>query len=71
MVAVTPFDVVALARSLIDIESTTGNEGPVVGWLADWLRERGHTVEIQPVEGTRVNLYVTLGEPVVAPASTS
>ena len=65
MAAVTPFDVVALARSLIDIESTTGNEGPVVGWLADWLRGRGHTVEIQPVEGKRVNLWVTLGDPVV------
>ena len=61
----TPFDVVGLARSLIDIDSTTGTEGPVVGWLADWLRARGYTVETQPVEGERHNLHVTLGQPVV------
>ena len=65
MAAVTTFDVVELARSLIDIESTTGSEGPVVGWLADWLRARGYTVETQPVEGERCNLYVTLGAPIV------
>ena len=60
-----PFDVVGLARSLIDIDSTTGNEGRVVRWLADWLRARGYTVETQPVGGERANLYVTLGQPVV------
>ena len=60
-----PFDVVGLARSLIDIDSTTGNEGPVVRWLADWLQARGYAVEMQPVEGERTNLYVTLGQPVV------
>ena len=65
MATVTTFDVVGLARSLIDIDSTTGSEGPVVRWLADWLRARGFTVETQPVEGERVNLYVTLGDPVV------
>ena len=65
MAAVTPFDAVGLARSLIDINSTTGNEGPVVRWLADWLRARGYTVEMQPVDGERANLYVTLGQPVV------
>ena len=59
----TPFDVVELARSLIDIDSTTGNEGSVVRWLASWLRARGHTVELQPVEGEHANLYVTLGQP--------
>ena len=61
----TTFDVVGLARSLIDIDSTTGGEGPVVGWLADWLRARGYTVDVQPVEGDRANLWVTLGDPVV------
>jgi len=62
---VTTFDVVGLARSLIDIDSTTGSEGPVVRWLAAWLRARGYTVAMQPVEGERANLYVTLGDPVV------
>ena len=65
MAPLSPFDVVGLARSMIDIDSTTGDEGPVVGWLAEWLRARGYTVEVQPVEGERANLYVSLGDPVV------
>ena len=65
MAEVTRFDVVGLARSLIDIDSTTQSEGRVVAWLADWLRARGYTVETHPVAGERVNLYVTLGQPVV------
>jgi acetylornithine deacetylase len=56
------FDVVDLARSLIDIDSTTPNEGPVASWLVSWLRARGYRVEEQPVEGDRVNLYVTIDE---------
>ena len=56
------FDVVDLARSLIDIDSTTPNEGPVASWLVAWLRGRGYRVEEQPVEGDRVNLYVTIDE---------
>ena len=58
-----PFDVVDLARSLIDIDSTTGREGPVSRWLAGWLRDRGYEVEEQPVEGDRINLWVALGRP--------
>ena len=65
MAAVTTFDVVGLARSLIDIDSTTGSEGAVAQWLASWLRARGYAVDEQPVEGERVNLYATLGRPVV------
>ena len=65
MAAVTAFDVVGLARSLIDIDSTTGSEGRVVRWLADWLLARGYTVETQPVEGERTNLYAAIGQPVV------
>ena len=56
------FDVVGLARSLIDIDSTTPNEGPVARWLASWLRAHDYRVQEQPVEGDRVNLYVTVGE---------
>ena len=58
-----PFDVVELARSLIDFDSTTGREGPVARWLAGWLRDRGYDVEEQPVEGDRINLWVALGRP--------
>ena len=61
----TSYDVVSLARSLIDIDSTTGQEGSVSRWLAEWLRGRGYQVQEQPVEGDRINLYITLGKPVV------
>ncbi len=61
MAAVSAFDVVDLARALIDIDSTTPAEGPVMRWLADWLRGRRYEVEEQPVEGDRVNLVVTVG----------
>ncbi|MEE2638503.1 MAG: M20/M25/M40 family metallo-hydrolase [Acidobacteriota bacterium] len=58
-------DVVKLARSLIDIDSTTGQEAAVGRWLAGWLREQNFEVEEQRVESDRLNLYVTLGDPTV------
>lgn len=45
-----PVDVLELARQLIDIESTTGNEGEVGAWLASYLRDRGYSVLEQPLE---------------------
>ena len=45
-----PVDVLALARQLIDIESTTGNEGEVGVWLASYLRSRGYSVLEQPLD---------------------
>ena len=47
-------DVLGLARQLIDIESTTGNEGAVAGFLADFLRGRGYSVLEQPLEEVRL-----------------
>jgi acetylornithine deacetylase len=44
-----PVDTVALARQLIDIESTTGNEGAVGAFLAGYLRGRGYSVLEQPL----------------------
>ncbi len=58
-----PVDVVGLARTLIDIESTTGQEGPVARVLAGYLRERGYSVLEQPVAGDRVNVIAAVGEP--------
>ncbi len=58
-----PVDVVALARTLIDIESTTGQEGPVARVLADYLRRRGYSVLEQPVAGDRINVIAAVGEP--------
>lgn len=61
-----PVDVVGLARTLIDIESTTGQEGPVGRVLAGYLRERGYSVLEQPVAGDRINVIAAAGEPAVA-----
>jgi len=49
-----------LARSLIDIDSTTGREGEACRWLADHLRSRGFSVTEQPVKGDRVNVQALL-----------
>ena len=61
-----PVDVVGLTRTLVDIESTTGQEGPVAKVLADYLRGRGYSVLEQPLEGGRVNVIAAVGEPAVA-----
>jgi acetylornithine deacetylase len=52
-------DVVALTRNLVDMESITGNEGPVGHFLAQQLREFGYDVQRMPVEGERANVYAT------------
>jgi len=72
----SPIDALDLARSLIDIESTTGNEGAVGAWLAAFLRARGYSVLEQPlgpVQGSeplrspepaaRINVIAAVGEP--------
>jgi acetylornithine deacetylase len=56
-----PLDVVALARALVDIDSTTGREGEAVAWLAGHLRGRGFAVAEQPVDGARANLVALAG----------
>jgi len=53
---VDPVDIVALTRSLVDIESTTGQEGDVGRWLADYLRGRDYAVTEQPVDEMRFNV---------------
>ncbi|MBI4887608.1 MAG: M20/M25/M40 family metallo-hydrolase [Acidobacteria bacterium] len=59
-------DPVPLARSLIDIDSTTGREGEAGEWLAGYLRGRGYRVVEQPVTDGRVNLFASAGsDPVV------
>jgi acetylornithine deacetylase len=59
-------DLVALTRSLVDIDSTTGREHEVGRWLADYLRTLGFAVEAQPVDDKRFNIIARIGEPVVA-----
>jgi len=55
-----PIDPIALARSLIDIDSTTGREGALGSWLATFLRERGYRVDEQPVSEGRFNVLAML-----------
>jgi acetylornithine deacetylase len=58
---VGPVGLVELARSLVDIDSTTGREGDAGRWLADYLRQIGYTVTEQPVDAKRFNLIATAG----------
>src|SRR5690349_10083904 len=52
-------DVVAFTRRLIDIESITGNEGPVGKFLTQELLQLGYEVKVTMTEGERANLFAT------------
>lgn len=52
-------DIVALTRQLIDIESTTGDEGRVGHFLLQELRRLGYNVQRMVAEGERANVYAT------------
>ena len=58
-----PVDVVGLARTLVDIDSTTGQEGAVGRVLAGYLRERGYSVLEQPLSAGRTNIIAAAGDP--------
>jgi acetylornithine deacetylase len=60
---VDPVDPVALARQLIDIDSTTGREGEVAAVVAGMLRARGYSVLEQPLANGRSNVIAAIGEP--------
>ncbi len=60
----------ALARSLIDIDSTTGREAEIGDFLFRYLeamidRSGAGAVERMPVEGERFNVFAAWGEPLV------
>jgi acetylornithine deacetylase len=57
-----PMDIVALTRQLIDIESTTGNEGQVGYLLQQELRRLGYSVQRMIAEGERANVFATAPE---------
>jgi acetylornithine deacetylase len=59
-------DPVAIARALIDIDSTTGREAEAGRWLASFLRGQGFTVTEQAVDGARFNVLA-----IVPPGSPS
>jgi acetylornithine deacetylase len=61
-------DLFALTRALVDVDSTTGREPAVAELLGSYLAPlaaRGGTLERQPVDGDRFNLFAAWGEPVV------
>lgn len=59
-----PMDLFALTRTLVDIESITGNETAVGGALARNLQKLGYQIERMPVERHRFNVWATpAGEP--------
>ena len=58
-------DPVALTRSLVDIDSTTGREGEAGRWLAGYLRDNGFAVVEQRVDDARSNLIAGAGQPAV------
>ena len=58
-----PLSLVPLTRTLVDIDSTTGQEADCGRWLAAYLRGRGFTVEEQPVAGDRFNVVATIDPP--------
>jgi acetylornithine deacetylase len=55
-------DVVAFTRQLVDIESVTGNEGPVGEFLFRELCRLGYQANKMPVEGARCNVFATSPE---------
>jgi acetylornithine deacetylase len=60
-----PLNIVAFARELIDIDSTTGSEQTAGRWLAQRLLAMGYTVVEQPVADGRFNILATLDPPAV------
>jgi acetylornithine deacetylase len=55
----SPMDVAAFTRQLVDIESITGNEARVADVLHRELSRLGYRTEKMPVEGDRCNIWAT------------
>ena len=53
-------DPLALARNLVDIDSTTGREAEAGAWLARFLSDLGYIVSEQPVSDGRFNVFARL-----------
>lgn len=56
-------ELIAFARALVDIESTTGQEQAAGAWLCDTLRGRGWQVETQALDNGRCNVIAQVGQP--------
>ncbi len=60
-----PLNLLAFARALVDIDSTTGREQAAGAFLASELQRLGYTVERQPVADGRFNVFARIDEPAV------
>src|SRR4029078_11746617 len=49
-----------LARTLVDIDSTTGREIEVAAWLSRFLHDRGYAVSEHPFADGRFNVFAQL-----------
>jgi acetylornithine deacetylase len=65
---VDPVSLVDLARSLVDIDSTTGREGEAGRWLSKYLSRIGYTVTEQSVDEYRFNIIATARESIGTPS---
>jgi acetylornithine deacetylase len=65
---VDPVSLVDLARSLVDIDSTTGREGEAARWLSKYLSQIGYTVTEQSVDEYRFNIIATARESIGTPS---
>ena len=54
-----------LVRTLVNIESVSGNEAACTEFLRGYLSDRGFKAELQPVEGSRANVFAQRGNPEV------
>jgi acetylornithine deacetylase len=63
MDSIVSLDLIAFARALIDIDSTSGREQAAAEWLANQLSQLGYTVQRQPVADDRFNVYARLDDP--------
>ncbi len=58
-------DIFQFTREIIEVESTTWNEGGAGRWLRDYLSDQGFAVETQAVSDGRFNVLAKLGDPKV------
>ncbi len=58
-------NIVTLTKQLIEIESITGNEQNITGFVASYLEKIGFQVDLQEVNQGRQNIYARKGEPLI------
>src|SRR5215471_19410471 len=62
-------DLFELLQRMIEIESISGNEQAVAGFLAEYMSDAGFAVEVQEAAESRPNVYARRGDPTVVMSS--